>query len=524
MVSDPCRSESNGRRVAFVIGNSAYQSVPALPNPRNDAQGLAAALRRLDFEVVLALDVTRSEMAAHVRRFVGLLPGADVALLFYAGHGLGFQGQNYIVPIDASAQDEVDVKLGMHPIRIIIEQMERLARINLVMLDACRDNPLARSLSRSLEGASRSASVSRGLAPIEQVGRQSFIMFATRDGDVANDGVGAHSPFSQALLDNIETEGVELSDLARRVRKQVSKATRDKQIPITFGSIDDAFYFMPPKGGAPAPPPVAERDRDGTDDRDRDHSYWTSIADLNSIDLYRTYLERFPNGEYAAVAKTKIERLQAATAAPIGSKKSAPSGDPADEAYRNAIVDGSDAKLRDFVSSHPDHPKTADLKQMLDERDAWKKAETTDTSEAYERYLLAFPKGIYSLPAKERIATLTTRAIPAPQAQPARTQPAPPPPPPVAEYVPQESYAPSFNCDENKGASEQAICGSARLSRLDVELANLFGLVRGRLSTQQGIALRNAQRDWIKQRNACGWDASCIEGHYVRRIQQLRAS
>ncbi|MEO8421597.1 MAG: caspase family protein [Hyphomicrobium sp.] len=512
-----CSAEDAERRVALVIGNSAYQNVPALPNPRNDAQGLTASLRRMNFEVVQALDVPRGEMVGYMRQFRELLPGADVALLFYAGHGLAYEGQNYIVPTDASLEDEFDVKLNMHAIDLITDQMARSARINIVMLDACRDNPLARSLSRSLEGASRSASASRGLARIEQVGPQSVIMLATTDGETASDGIGAHSPFTQALLDNIETEGMELSELTRRVRKQVLGATRDRQRPVTFGSSVDAFYFVPAKGGVPVPPPARDNARITVDAGERDHRYWTSIVDLNSVELFQKYLERFPNGEYAAVATAKMEQLRAKDS---GAKSSAPTAN-ADEDYREAILDGSDAKLRDFVTRHPDHVKTADLKQMLDEREAWRNAEAKDTLEAYERYLLAFPRGIYSLPAKDRLAALTTRAIPTPPAKTARAEP-PPDSAPAFNSPLAESYAPSFNCAENKGAAEQAICSSPRLSGLDVEMANLFGLVRGRMTNQQGLALRNSQRDWIKKRDSCGWDAACIEALYARRIQQLR--
>jgi uncharacterized caspase-like protein len=236
-----------GRRVALVIGNSSYQNAGQLFNPRNDAEALEAALKRLGFEVELALDVTQPGMAEPVRRFSQRLQGADVALLFYAGHGLSFEGENYFVPVDASARDVMDIRFGMRPIRTITDEMAKHARLNIVLLDACRDNPLVRSVNRSLGESGRSTAVNQGLSRLEQVGRQSYIMLATKDGEVASDGTGLHSPFSEALLTHIETEGLEISELAKRVRKDVREATGGRQVPLTIGSLEEPFYFAPPR-------------------------------------------------------------------------------------------------------------------------------------------------------------------------------------------------------------------------------------------------------------------------------------
>jgi uncharacterized caspase-like protein len=249
-----------GRRVALIIGNSSYQNAGQLLNPRNDAEALEAALTRLGFEVELALDVTLSGMVEPVRRFTQRLRGVDVALLFYAGHGLSFQGENYIVPIEASAKDVIDIGFGMLSVRKITDEMAMHARLNIVLLDACRDNPLVRSANRSLGDSGRSAVIKQGLSRLEQIGRQSYIMLATKEGEVASDGTGAHSPFSEALLNHIETEGLEISELARRVRKDVREATDGRQVPLTIGSLDDPFYFLPsgkePEVTAPVTAPV----------------------------------------------------------------------------------------------------------------------------------------------------------------------------------------------------------------------------------------------------------------------------
>ena len=181
------------RRVALVIGNSNYVHVPVLTNPQNDARAIAKALERLGFEVVLALDVTRQDMARPLSEFSRKLTGADVGLFFYAGHGLSFDGRNYLVPVDATAENHIQVKFEMTAIDEIAEEMARSVRLNIVMLDACRNNPLAARLERSL-GTSRSASLTRGLSVMKPVGQESSILFATAPGEVAADGSGAHSP------------------------------------------------------------------------------------------------------------------------------------------------------------------------------------------------------------------------------------------------------------------------------------------------------------------------------------------
>jgi uncharacterized protein YecT (DUF1311 family) len=261
---------------------------------------------------------------------------------------------------------------------------------------------------------------------------------------------------------------------------------------------------------------VAPSSIDKADERRRDQLYWESIKDLTSVEVFRSYIKRFPQGDYVAIAEAKIEQLKRASG-PVAAdtaKASPPApSDPAEKAYRDAVSDGSETKLREFVNAHPGHAKAADLKLMLDERDNWKTAERNDTRAAYERYLLAFPKGLYALAARERIAALANRdvsSLPAPE-------------PPAQRSSPQTgNFSPSFNCAQNRGRSEQAICSSRRLSQLDVDLSQIFTLLYGRFSSEQGVALRNSQREWLKTRNACGEDTSCLENLYISRIQQLR--
>ena len=195
-----------GRRVALVIGNGAYQNAPKLPNPAADAKAVADALRGLDFEVIEAVDLDQPDMQARLDEFSGRLEGADTGLFYYAGHGLQVGGENFLVPIDARLQREAQVFYQTTPLETVLRTMEAAVPTRLVLLDACRDNPLAQQLKRSM-AASRSSSVGQGLAEVRTaVG--TLIAYATGPGDVASDGKGEHSPFTSALLDHIATPGL----------------------------------------------------------------------------------------------------------------------------------------------------------------------------------------------------------------------------------------------------------------------------------------------------------------------------
>ncbi|MCG6859106.1 MAG: caspase family protein, partial [Salaquimonas sp.] len=152
------------KRVALVIGNSAYRNVPALANPKNDASDIAEKLKGMGFEVVLGEDLDLNGLRSTIRQFAGALDGADLALFFYAGHGLQVNGQNYIAPVDAKLASAIDLDFEMVPMDLVLSAMERATKTNLIFLDACRDNPLAENLARSM--GTRSAAVGRGLAKI----------------------------------------------------------------------------------------------------------------------------------------------------------------------------------------------------------------------------------------------------------------------------------------------------------------------------------------------------------------------
>jgi Caspase domain len=243
---------SNGfrRRAALVIGNGKYQFAAPLPNPPNDAADIAQALRKLGFDVVEGRDLDRPGMDNAIRQFGRKLDGADIALFFYAGHGLQVNGKNYLVPVDAKLERPGDLALDAVDIGNVLAQMEAEKRVNLIFLDACRDNPLARSLARSL--GTRSSAVGQGLASIQSaIG--TMIAYATQPDNVALDGEGRNSPFTAALLKHIVTPGLEIGTLMKRVRADVIAATREKQVPWDHSSlIGDVILVGPAAVIAPA--------------------------------------------------------------------------------------------------------------------------------------------------------------------------------------------------------------------------------------------------------------------------------
>lgn len=229
-------------RIALVIGNSAYRHNVALANPRADAEALAATLKRIGFKSVdLKLDLTREQLVDALRQFAGEAAKADWAVIYFAGHGLQIGGINYLIPVDAKLASDRDVSFEAVAMEHVLNAVEGARKLRLAILDACRDNPFVKSMTRSL--ATRS--LGRGLAAIEPQ-RSTLVAFAARDGQVALDGAGANSPFASALIRHLDAPGLEINLLFRKVRDDVLKLTGNDQEPFTYGSLSsEALYFRP---------------------------------------------------------------------------------------------------------------------------------------------------------------------------------------------------------------------------------------------------------------------------------------
>ena len=239
-------------RVALVVGNGAYKHTAPLANPINDARDMSAALKARGFSVVEAYDADKRGLDVALRTFSERLAKADVALFFYAGHGLQVGLQNYLVPVDARLERERDLEFEAVKLELVLRQMEldREGKTSIVILDACRDNPLARNLAQSM--GTRSTAIGRGLASAP-AGLGTFIAYSTQPGNVALDGTGRNSPFAAALLKHMPVQGRNLPALLIEVRKDVVAATRGQQVPWDHSALTRDFYFAG-AGSAPRAP------------------------------------------------------------------------------------------------------------------------------------------------------------------------------------------------------------------------------------------------------------------------------
>lgn len=278
-------------RVALVIGNAKYKHAPPLANPTNDAADFAAELRKLGFAVIEKVDLDKASMDRTIRDFAEKLSGAKVGLFFYAGHGLQVGGQNYLVPIDAKLTSASAIDFEMVRLDLVHRTMERETSTNILMMDACRDNPLARNLARAL--GTRSTQVGRGLAVVES-GEGTLISFSTQPGNVALDGTGRNSPYAAALLKHLATPGEDLPTILIDVRKDVMKATGRRQVPWEHSAMTAKFFFTPPKEGP----------------QEVELQFWASVKDSTSPEVLRTYVERFPDGEFVPIARALIEHYE----------------------------------------------------------------------------------------------------------------------------------------------------------------------------------------------------------------------
>ena len=298
------------KRVAFVLGNSAYKNVAQLPNPAIDAKSMARVLRNVGFEVVEGANLTRDKMTERLLEFGKKAEGADVALFFYAGHGIAINGTNYLLPVDADLKSEMDVKLGAAiNIDVTLEQTMGDAKVKLVFLDACRENPFAARI-RSAK-ATRSVNVQTGLAEMKS-GEGTLIAFATGPGQTALDGeAGTNSPFTRALIANIASPGVEIQQAMTKVRAQVNEETSKGQLPWGHTNLIGSVYLnqaAAPTGAqaeAPNTPAVAAGPVSEVE-----LEFWRSIKDSSKPEELNAYLTNYPSGTFKSIALARIASLQ----------------------------------------------------------------------------------------------------------------------------------------------------------------------------------------------------------------------
>lgn len=320
-------------RIALVMGNSAYQNVAPLPNPANDARLIAEKLWESGFEVIESIDVDRETMLADLATFRSRLREGSEALFYYAGHGVQIGGRNYLLPVSVAPSSIDDLRAQSVDAQLFVDIMDRSgARLNIILLDACRNNPFngidaedadqiatrAISIGQSREEVQRgltllSEASSGGLAEMTAGDSETIISFATAPGAVAFDGTGRHSPYTEAIAENIDKPGIELSELFRNVRGGVRERTDGQQITWTTSTLENAFYFKPDSLelrqsttglgvagdtlGALPPQRIVDR------------AFWRAIRDTDRLDAFEAYLRTRPDGAFAEEARARIEAL-----------------------------------------------------------------------------------------------------------------------------------------------------------------------------------------------------------------------
>ena len=336
------------KRVALVIGNGAYPGAGALKNPANDAKDIAAKLRRLGFDVIVHTNVRQKEMLRALTEFGEKVQSGSEALFFYAGHGMQVRGRNYLIPIDAEIRGESSVSSEAVDVDQLLDKLSP-ARLSVVILDACRNNPFER----------RFRGGGQGLAQINAPAG-TLIAYATAPGKVAADGEGRNGLYTAELLGAMDVPGVKIEDVFKRVRANVVKKSNEAQMPWESSSLTGDFYFRGGGGGAvpPAAAPVLQ-----TDGTTLELAFWDSADRGNTAADYTAYLNKYPNGQFAELARNRVERLSAAVQ--VASIAPAPAPDRATSVSAPALPKAGDFwRYRGSNQNGPDAPtyRVADVR------------------------------------------------------------------------------------------------------------------------------------------------------------------
>ena len=301
---------SAGQRVALVIGNASYAHAPSLANPLNDATDMGAALERLGFAVTRMDNADQVELRRGLQQFSLAASASEMAVVFYAGHGIEVDKRNFLIPVDARLLSDAEVEFETVPLDLLSRAVDRAKGLRLIILDACRDNPFAVAMQRS--GATRS--IGRGLASVEPSG-ETLVAYAAKEGTVAADGEGRNSPYTAALLTHLEEPGLEVGLMFRKVRDAVLASTGGRQEPFVYGSLSSEGAYLaarpkPEPAPDPAPAPtVVKTEPRGDGPTQAELLFWESIKDSTHAADFEAYLEQFPGGTYEVLARNRLKRL-----------------------------------------------------------------------------------------------------------------------------------------------------------------------------------------------------------------------
>jgi len=308
-----------GKRVALVIGNSNYGKAGSLPNPARDAAAMGALFRRMGFDQVdVKTDLGQVELRRALREFSQSVRDADIAVVFYAGHGVEVAGTNYLIPVDVVLERDTDIEDEAVSLERVNRLIQPAQRLRLIILDACRENPFTPAMQR---GATRA--IGRGLAWVDVQTQDTMIAFAARPGTTVNDGSDANSPYTTALLRNLAIPGLDIRLAMGRVRDEVAAQTGRQQEPTFFTSLGGTEISLVPPADEPAAPASAQT----TSEQDAATQAWVATRDTTSIVVLEEFVRRYGDSYYATLARGRIEELrniQAATAVPAVTAPVAP--------------------------------------------------------------------------------------------------------------------------------------------------------------------------------------------------------
>ena len=374
------------KRVALVVGNSSYQTVPQLPNPSRDATSVARMFRDAGFDTVeTVLDVGNLEFKRAIRKFEAIADQADIAVVFYAGHGLEISGVNYLIPVDARLASDRDAEDEAIPLERLVSSADGAKRLRLIILDACRDNPYVRVMRRERKNISASRAVSAGLGKVEPTSTDTLIAYAAKAGSTAEDGEGQHSPFTTSVLKNLTVPGLDVRLAFGRVRDEVLKMTASRQEPFVYGSLGGGNIALVP---APAKAPEA-----AVNDIKADYEL---VQKIGSKRAWEVFLGTHPTGFYADLARAQIEALNpqanvnlAALPQPPAQSREVPTRESLE--WDNVKDAADPAALQRFIRRFPNSPLTVNAQQRIDvlkkaaeEREAQARAEREAARKAAE--------------------------------------------------------------------------------------------------------------------------------------------
>ncbi len=310
---------SAGQRVALVIGNASYAHAPSLANPLNDATDIGAALERLGFAVTRIDNAGYTELRRGLQQFSLAASASEMAVVFYAGHGIEVDRRNFLIPVDARLLSDADVEFEAVPLDLLSRSVERAKGLRLIILDACRDNPFAVAMQRS--GATRS--IGRGLGGVEPSG-ETLVAYAAKEGTVAADGEGRNSPYTTALLAHLEEPGLEVGLMFRKVRDAVLATTGGRQEPFVYGSLSSEGAYLAALPEPREPETIVKPDPEDTkpepvvpggdrrltaEELAAERVFWESVKDGQNPQELQAYLDRYPEGTYAVLAHSRLKGL-----------------------------------------------------------------------------------------------------------------------------------------------------------------------------------------------------------------------